>query len=74
MKNAVDCKGNTLEATRRGNAHLPLACEHDASRVRTIGRLWYSKRTFSWAVRYELRGDMAVKPLDGCRFEPVEQA
>lgn len=68
----VDSKGRTIEAERV--LDVPTTCTHDSNRVRTIGRLYYSARRWSWATRFELRGDMAVKDLDGgSRFEPVEQ-
>lgn len=68
----TDYRGRTIDDERASGA--PDACAHDPSRIRTIGRHYLNARRWSWATRFEIRGDMSVKDLsDGSRFVPVEQ-
>ncbi len=34
-----------------------------------VGKLWFSKRRFAWAIRY----DSEARKIKGCRWEPVQE-
>jgi len=72
--NTTDTKSKTLGQARldaQATANKLGASTND--RVVTLGRLYHSKRRWSYGVRFELPGDLMEKVVDGSRIVPIEQ-
>lgn len=72
--NTTDTNGKTIDQAREyAQTTASKVGSARGDRVVTLGKLFHSKRRWSYGVRFELPGDLTEKVVDGLRIESVEQ-